>query len=396
MSELRVNAIRHTGASSDAVTLASDGTCTAKITNNLSNRNLIINGACAIAQRSTAPVTDDSYRTVDRFALGYGGIDEHPTQARHALTSSDTGPWEKGFRYSFHVTNGNQTSGAGAGDFMEIYQYIEDQNISQSGWDYTSSSSYLTISFWVKSSVAQKFYGFLYTNQAAAGDCKMYSFEISNGGSNLTADTWTKITHTIPGDSSLTFNNDNTNGLAVGIFPFEGTTYTTSGHSLNTWAAWSSSNKVPDMTSTWWTTNDATFEITGLQLEVGDVATDFEHRSYGDELARCERYYQRLGGGNAAYIATAFYYTATDVVAIVTLRTVMRATPSLVQTTGTNYYTIYVDNTGHNFSGFDQITSPSKWSVGLYESGQTSESIGYAGGLYSASAAATIDVSAEL
>ena len=253
-------------------------------------RNLIINGACAVAQRSTVPVTDDSYRTVDRFSLGYGGIDEHPTQARHALTSSDTGPWEKGFRYSFHVTNGNQTSGAGAGDYMEIYQYIEDQNISQSGWDYTSSSSKLTISFWVKSSVAQKFYGFLYTNQAGAGDCKMYSFEISNGGSNLTADTWTKITHTIPGDSSLTFNNDNTNGLAVGIFPFQGTDMTTSGHSLNTWAAWSSSNKVPDMTSTWWTTNDATFEITGLQLEVGGTATDFEHRSYGDELLRCQRY----------------------------------------------------------------------------------------------------------
>jgi len=311
MSTLKVNAIRGTGASSDAISVNStDGTCTAKITNPpLGNRNLIINGACAIAQRSTAPVTDDAYRTVDRFSLGYGGIDEHPTQARHALTSSDTGPWEKGFRYSFHVTNGNQTSGAGAGDFMEIYQYIEDQNISQSGWDYTSSSSYLTISFWVKSSVAQKFYGFLYTNQAAAGDCKMYSFEISNGGSNLTADTWTKITHTIPGDSSLTFNYDNTNGLAVGIFPFEGTTYTTSGHSLNTWAAWSSSNKVPDMTSTWWTTNDATFEITGLQLEVGDYPSSFEFRSYNDELARCQRYFQQIGatGQDGTYTVHAAY-----------------------------------------------------------------------------------------
>ena len=322
MSTLKVNTIN---AATSGQGVAVD------VQNPKSFRNLIINGACAVAQRSTSPVTDDSYRTVDRFSLSYGGTDNHPTQARHALTSSDTGPWEKGFRYSFHVTNGDQTSGAGASDWMEIYHYIEDQNISQSGWDYTSSSSKLTISFWVKSSVAQKFYGFLYTNQAAAGDCKMYSFEISNGGSNLTADTWTKITHTIPGDSSLTFNYDNTNGLAVGIFPFDGTSMTTSGHSLNTWAAWDATNKLPDMTSTWWTTNDATFEITGVQLEVGDVATDFENRSYGDELARCQRYYQlgEAGGGKIHSGGTTFAVT-------LPISPSMRTTPSVDLISGSN------------------------------------------------------------
>ena len=294
MSQLKVNTIRHTGASSDAVTLASDGTCTAKITNQPpGNRNLIINGSMICAQRG-ASSTSGGYQTVDRFTNGRGGMDEAITQAQHALTSSDTGPWEKGFRYSYHLTNGNQTSGAGAADYCEIYQYIEDQNISNSGWNYASSSSYLTISFWVKSSVAQKFYGFLYTNQAAAGDCKMYSYAIDNGsGGSLSANTWTKITHTIPGDSSLTFNNDNTNGLAVGIIVFNGVNYTTSGHTLNTWTAWDSADKIPDISNTWWNTDEATFEITGVQLEVGDVATDFEHRSFGDELARCQRYYQK-------------------------------------------------------------------------------------------------------
>ena len=322
MSTLKVNTIRHTGASSDAVTLATDGTCTAKITNNLSNRNLIINGGMNVAQRGTSS-TSDGYHTVDRFTHGYGGENEAPTFAQHTLTSSDTGPWEKGFRKSLHVTNGNQTSGAGAGDYLEIYQYIEDQNISQSGWNYASSSSYLTISFWVKSSVAQKFYGFLYTNQAAAGDCKMYSFVIDNGsGGNLSANTWTKITHTIDGDSSLTFNNDNTNGLAVGIFPFQGTNLTTSGHSLNTWAAWDSTNKVPDMTSTWWTTNDATFEITGVQLEVGDTATDFEHRSYAQELELCKRYFQFVPPtfGEAQH--------TTNIQGVLTASPAMRASPT--------------------------------------------------------------------
>ena len=298
MSTLKVNAIRGTGASSDAISVNStDGTCTVKATNNLSNRNLIINGAMQVAQRGTTH-GESGYRTVDRWQMSAGGASAALTQAQHALTSSDTGPWEKGFRHSYHITNAGQT-GPDAGDFLELYQYIEDQNISQSGWDYASSSSYITISFWVKSSVSQKFYGFLYTNQAGAGDSKMYSFTIDNGsGGNLAANTWTKITHKIPGDSSLTFNNDNTNGLAVGIFPFDGTDYTTSGHSLNTWAAFNAANKLPDYTSTWWTTSNATFEFTGVQLEVGSYATDFEHRSYADELQRCKRYYYKLGGGS--------------------------------------------------------------------------------------------------
>ena len=261
----------------------------------LSHRNLVINGAMQVAQRGTSS-TSSGYYSVDRFLCQFGGTDEALTQSQHALGSSDTGPYEEGFVKSFHIQNGNQTS-VGAADFVEIYSYLEDQDIASSGWNYKSSSSYITISFWVKSSVAQKFTGFLYTNQAGAGDSYMYSYQIDNGsGGNLTADTWTKITHSIPGSSSLSFNNDNTKGLAVGIFPFNGTDYTTSGHTDNLWASWSSSNKLKDMTNTWYDTDNATFEITGVQLEVGPVATPFEHRSYGDELRLCQRYYQQIAG----------------------------------------------------------------------------------------------------
>ncbi len=164
MSTLKVNTIRHTGASSDAVTLASDGSCTVKATNNLSNRNLVINGAMQVAQRGTSS-TADGYQTVDRWSSNPGGNNNVNTQEQVSLSSSDTGPWEKGFRKAYQITNGDQTA-TDAGDYIEIYQYIEDQNIANSGWDYTSSSSKLTLSFWVKSSVAQKFYGFLYTIEA--------------------------------------------------------------------------------------------------------------------------------------------------------------------------------------------------------------------------------------
>ena len=336
MSEIKVNSIKGVSASTAAISIDnSSGTCTANITNNLSNRNLIINGAMQVAQRGTSDSTTNGNGTVDRFQLIRSGVDENPTQEQVGVSSGTT-PYTLGFKKALKITNGNQTGGAGAADYMEIYQYLEDQDISNSGWNFKSSSSYITISFWVKSSVAQKFTGFFYTNQAGAGDSYMYSYQIDNGsGGNLTADTWTKITHSIPGSSSLSFNNDNTKGLAVGIFPFNGTDYTTSGHTDNLWASWSSSNKLKDMTNTWYDTDNATFEITGVQLEVGPVATPFEFRSFGDELFQCQRYHLEahkymMWSGQAESGQT--YY------AHLQFPTTMRATPSVSVT--------YVSNVG--------------------------------------------------
>lgn len=291
MSQLKVNAIRATAASSDAITLATDGTCTAKITNNLSNRNLIINGGMAVAQRGTTSTGDD-YTTVDRFRVSGGGHDEATTKAQVALTSSDTGPWAKGFRYALQITNGNQTSGAQTGDYAYISYRPEAQDIAQSGWDYNSASSYLTLSFWVKSSVAQNFYGYV-----LSADGTQQSFPFETG--SLSANTWKKVTVKMPGHANITVDNDNGHGLEILLWPFLGTDYTASGVSLNAWAAYASASRTPDFTSTWWTTNDATFSLTGVQLEVGDVATDFEHRSYGDELLRCLRYFYKTSATGA-------------------------------------------------------------------------------------------------
>ena len=156
--------------------------------------------------------------------------------------------------------------------------------------------------FWFRVSTNQTFYGYLYTFD---GTPQVYTFSFTASGNN----TWTKITKTIPGNSNLTIDNDNGPGLQLKLIAFYGTDYTND-KTLNTWAAHSGSNYVPDMASTWLTAGASTFDMTGLQLEVGPQATAFEHRSFGEELQLCARYFQQFEGGSNTLFATGF--TATN------------------------------------------------------------------------------------
>ena len=362
--------------------------------------NLVVNGAMMVAQRGTSS-TSSGYHTVDRFNVQFGGTDEAMT-VEQANVASGTTPYTLGFLKCLKVTNGNQTSGAGGGDWLEIYQYLEDQDICNSGWNFKSATSYLTISFWVKSSVSQKFAGFFYTNTAGAGNSYTYSYQIDNGsGGNLSADTWTKITHKIPGSSSLTFNNDNTRGFAVGIFPFDGTDYTTSGHTEETWQQWSSSNKLKDMDSTWWTTNDATFELTGLQLEVGLVATPFEHRSFGEELERCRRYYQVIldrstdSGDDSGLGGTVYTGAGGGVYVPIRFCPPMRTKPTAESSSHSNGF-----RTRHgdlvNFTSFTGFNTWSRHGGTLITSASGNKTVGHFYWIETDQGSAKLAVSAEL
>jgi len=174
----------------------------------LSNRNLIINGAMQVAQRGTSS-TANGYATVDRFRPGYGG--GTVTQSQTAITSGD--PYDEGFRYVLRLTN--TATATGTSNSRAVTQKIEAQDIAGCGWNYTSSSSYLTLSFWVRSSVAQEFYGYLRTED---GTSQIYPFSLGS----LSADTWTKVTKTIPGNSNLQFDNNSNLGLEITVAPFLG------------------------------------------------------------------------------------------------------------------------------------------------------------------------------
>ena len=292
MSTLKVDAIRHNSATSDAITTAADGTCTAKLTSigggGLSHRNLIINGDFQVAQRASSS-NNNGYTSVDRWKIESSNITHNSTKSQQSLSSSDT-PYTLGFRKFARIALA-QAGVVASNSAAEIQQRIEAQDIATSGWNYGSTSSNITLQFWFRCSTNQTFYGYFYSFD---GTAQVYTFSFTASGNN----TWTKITKTIPGNSNLTIDNDNGPGLQLKLIAFYGTDYTNN-KTLDEWAAYDGANQMPDMASTWLTAGASTFDITGVQLEVGDTATSFEHRSFGDELARCQRYCVQYNSNNA-------------------------------------------------------------------------------------------------
>ena len=315
-------------------------------TTQLSHRNLIINGSMQVAQRGTSSTTS-GMKTVDRWTNNWSGGGVTQSQV-----SEQTGTvFENGFSNYLRLTNTSNTTTDT--DYRFIGQTIEAQNVANSGWNFKSSSSYVTLTAWVRSSLAGTYYGWLNSRD---GTGQTYTFSYT-----LSANTWTKITKTIPGNSNVAIHNNNEEGLVVHFIPWYGTYYSTSGHTLNTWITQSSTNRCPDFGQNWANTSNATFDVTGVQLEVGEQATPFEHRSYGEELARCQRYCYRLGGLGKQYqaVGTGFigHNGSTDTgKVIVKLPTSMRTNPSVSVIGNTQGFWVH---TGAAFSDMSaELTGP--------------------------------------
>ena len=353
-------------------------------------RNLVINGAMEIAQRGTSSTTAGMY-TVDRFTYAWGGHDEAPTQAQVDVSSGTT-PYTEGFRKAYKVTNGNQTSGAGASDLLYFEHHIEAQDIANSGWNYTSSSSFITLSFWVKSSVSQDFKGYVRTPDGSS-----HTYAYSTG--TLSADTWTKITKTIPGNSNLTIDNNTGQGFQIYLWPYIGTTYTDAGVTEDAWTSYTSGARTPVSATSWWTTNDATFEITGVQLEVGSQATPFEHRSFGEELSLCQRYYIRFTASTSGTnVGMGWQMTSSAAKIVLPFPTSMRTRPTAVETTGTaSDYSVSRTSTYEECNTVPTFAGASK-EVGNVNTNQTQASIstGQAVALRANSTSFYLGFSAEL
>jgi hypothetical protein len=277
--------------------------------------NLIINGSNQISQRATSS-TSSGYQTVDRTRAEFSGASV--TQSQQALTSG--GPYDDGHRFFFRCANTSTSSATSA--YLQINQEIEAQNVATSGWKFTSSSSYLTMSFWARSSLAGTYNVLLKSHDGTA--------QGFSSAFTLVADTWKKISVTIPGNSSITINNDNGIGLRCYVVPHLGTDYTTSGHTSDAWQTLDNNNLVPDYAQNWSNTASATFDMTGWQVEVGQVSTPFPHEDIGTTLAKCQRYYQRIQC-DTAYdaIMDGFHLVASQFYAMHTFPVSMRDVPTM-------------------------------------------------------------------
>ena len=241
------------------------------------NKNLIINGSMAVAQRGTSS-TSAGFQTVDRFKSGVQTIGI--TQSQESLSSGE--PFEKGFTKFYRQTVTSPSTATNV--IMEVKHSIEAQNIANSGWDFKNSNRPLSLSFYARSSVAGTYYSYVRNTDASPEQYYRFSFVLS-------ANTWTKVEKTIAGNSNLVFPSDNGEGLAIFWVPAFGTNYTGSSVNLDQWETLTGSDYTPDISHAWGNTNGATFDLTGVQLEVGQNPTEFEHEPFERTLAKCQRYY---------------------------------------------------------------------------------------------------------
>jgi hypothetical protein len=315
-------------------------------------RNRIINGDMRIAQRGTAAVTASGAFPVDRFQY------QNDSDATLSLQQSSTAP--DGFSNSMAVTVTTADASVGATQYSIITQRIEGFNMADFGWG-TANAKTVTLSFWVRSSVTGTFGGVL--NNEGSARSYPYTYSISS------ADTWEYKTVTIAGDTSGTWLSTNGVGIQLRWSLGAGSTY------AGTAGSWSGSfylgatgqvNLIG--------TSGATFYITGVQLEAGSVATPFERRPYGTELALCQRY--TYGQNNSA--GQSYYWfgisagvSASSANGLVQFPVTMRSKPSVTVSAAntffldpnvTNFTTVGLDQAGVNggaisFSGGSGMTS---------------------------------------
>jgi len=240
----------------------------------LSNRNLIINGAMQVAQRGDVTgITGSSYGGPDRFELNASSI------GTFTVSQSSTAP--TGFKNSWKVDCTTADASPAAGDLLRVSYRIEGQDLQQLAYG-TSGAKAITLSFYVRSNKTGT-YNVQFQQIDNSFKQAVLSYTIDS------ADTWEFKSITVPGDTSGLINDDNGDGLALFWILGAGSTFT-SGSERSTYTAFANGDVAPTQTVNLADNTANEWMITGVQLEVGEQATPFEHRSFGDELARCMRY----------------------------------------------------------------------------------------------------------
>ena len=317
----------------------------------IGRKNIIINGGMQIAQRATSSTglgASNGYFTLDRFKIALGAGDGRFTMSQSTVTDLE------GFSTALKIDCTTADTSIAAGEALLLVQSIEGFNLQQLKAT-SSSTRAFTLSFYAKSNASR----------AIASE-----INLTNGGTNVQISklhtigtSWARYTMTIPAASITQIDNDNTDEMQVNFWLHAGSTYT--GGTLNDDAfdSLTKSNRAAGIGSIFAST-DNTLEITGMQMEVGSVATPFEHRSYGEELQLCQRYFEIMFRGDTAQsglrktsVGAGVWYGANQVLATL-LYSPKRAQPTLSQseTGALGFYGNAYFRTSTDSTPFDSIT----------------------------------------
>jgi len=346
-------------------------------------RNVIINGAMQIAQRSTSVASltsGETYRTLDRYTSAFG-----TTGTWTESQSTDAPP---GFGNSMKLQCTTANGSLSASSYLIWGQNIEGQNVQQFAKG-TSSAKPFAVSFWVKAFQTGTFVAELYDNTNSRQVTKTFTINASA--------TWEYKTIQFPADATGAFANSNANALSLYFWVVAGTTFT-SGTATGSWSSASNANRAAGLSVNGASSTSNYFQFTGLQLEQNYQPTPFEQRPYGVELALCQRYYALLASGVNAHIGVGAYGTNTQIEIQTSVPVSMRTTPTIACVTGTNYYVCY----GLNFTAdylnsinIDVVSTSNNWIL-LYNNNEVSATAGNPALVRGNDAAARIAFSAEL
>ena len=342
MSTLKVDNIRHNSATSDAITMASDGTCTAKLTGiteggALSNRNKIINGDFTIHQRGGTIASSSGNYTLDRWRTYRAGDSSGGFSVQQSTSSypqTNISGVIDNFKASAFITVTSAGS-ADSGNNCKFQQRIEGSNVYDLAFG-TAAAKKVTVSFYVKCSLTGNFGISLVNEGHNRSNVQLYTVNSAN--------TWERKIVTFDGDTSGTWATNTGTGLQL-MFDM-GSGSSKHAGSTNTWLSGEYHGTTSSVKLIH--TNGATMQYAGVQLETGSVATSFEHRSISEELLRCQRYFKRFRGpvgGGGGYgsagdgaVCTMANWTNTAAYALMPLGVEMRYAPKLTGFANLNYF----------------------------------------------------------
>jgi phage gp37-like protein len=305
MSTLRVSAVNNAAATTGGLSIDSSGVVTGGLPS--PNRNLLYNGAMQVAQRgtSTTGITSTGYRTADRWLTVLSSL------GTWTQTVENDAPTGSGLRKSLKMLCTTASTPAAADSFHLIAQLLEGQDVQRLAKG-TASAQQVTISFWVKSNVTGTYVLGLEDTDNSRMIAATYTISASA--------TWEKKSVTFAGDTTGVLNNDNETSLQL-VFWLGAGSNRTSGTLPTSWATTVNANAAVGQTNLAAATNNY-WQVTGVQLEVGPTGTGFEFKSFGEDLAECQRYYCT---GSGAFT----FCNATNTTGMVAFPVTMRAAPTI-------------------------------------------------------------------